>query len=94
VAIGVGGSFELLAGIRKRAPQWVQSVGMEWAFRLAQEPRRLAKRYLVGNSVFSYYALRYLFSEEALEARDLYHAAQLESGEQVEQKNERKREVS
>jgi N-acetylglucosaminyldiphosphoundecaprenol N-acetyl-beta-D-mannosaminyltransferase len=54
VAIGVGGSFELLAGIRKRAPQWVQSLGMEWAFRLAQEPRRLAKRYLVGNSVFSY----------------------------------------
>jgi N-acetylglucosaminyldiphosphoundecaprenol N-acetyl-beta-D-mannosaminyltransferase len=98
VAIGVGGSFELLAGIRKRAPQWMQSVGMEWAYRLAQEPRRLAKRYLVGNSVFSYYALRYLLSEEALEARNVYHAAQPESGEQVEQKveqkNERKREVS
>lgn len=93
VAIGVGGSFELLAGIRKRAPQWAQSAGMEWAFRLAQEPRRLAKRYLVGNSVFSYYALRYLFSEEALEARGACHAAQPESGEQVQQKNERKREV-
>jgi N-acetylglucosaminyldiphosphoundecaprenol N-acetyl-beta-D-mannosaminyltransferase len=93
VAIGVGGSFELLAGIRKRAPQWAQSVGMEWAFRLAQEPRRLAKRYLVGNSVFSYYALRYLLSEEALEARDAYHAAQRESEQPLEQKNVRRQEV-
>ena len=74
VAIGVGGSFELLAGLRKRAPGWAQAAGMEWAFRLAQEPRRLAKRYLLGNSVFSYYALRYLFSEEGLEARDAFHA--------------------
>jgi hypothetical protein len=46
---------------------------MEWAFRLAQEPRRLAGRYLIGNSVFSYYALRYLFSERALEVRDVLH---------------------
>jgi N-acetylglucosaminyldiphosphoundecaprenol N-acetyl-beta-D-mannosaminyltransferase len=92
VAIGVGGSFELLAGIRKRAPQWVQSAGMEWAFRLAQEPRRLAKRYLVGNSVFSYYAFRYLLSGKALEARHAYHAALRES-EEPEQQSERKREV-
>jgi N-acetylglucosaminyldiphosphoundecaprenol N-acetyl-beta-D-mannosaminyltransferase len=74
VAIGVGGSFELLAGIRKRAPRWAQAAGMEWAFRLAQEPRRLAGRYLVGNSVFSFYALRYLFSEQALQAHDAFHA--------------------
>jgi N-acetylglucosaminyldiphosphoundecaprenol N-acetyl-beta-D-mannosaminyltransferase len=75
VAIGVGGSFELLSGLRKRAPTWAQAAGMEWAFRLAQEPRRLAKRYLLGNSVFSYYALRYLFSEGALETRDAFQAA-------------------
>lgn len=92
VAIGVGGSFELLAGIRKRAPQWVQSLGMEWAFRLAQEPRRLAKRYLVGNSVFSYYAFRYLLSEEALEARNAYYAA-LRGNEEPVQRSEREREV-
>jgi N-acetylglucosaminyldiphosphoundecaprenol N-acetyl-beta-D-mannosaminyltransferase len=78
VAIGVGGSFEMLAGIRRRAPAWIQSAGLEWAFRLAQEPRRLAKRYIVGNSVFAYYALRYLFSDHALDARDAFHAARNE----------------
>jgi N-acetylglucosaminyldiphosphoundecaprenol N-acetyl-beta-D-mannosaminyltransferase len=75
VAIGVGGSFELLAGVRKRAPAWAQSAGMEWAFRLVQEPRRLARRYLLGNLVFSWYALRFLLSEDALAARDALHTA-------------------
>jgi N-acetylglucosaminyldiphosphoundecaprenol N-acetyl-beta-D-mannosaminyltransferase len=79
VAVGVGGSFELLSGVRRRAPGWAQAAGMEWAFRLAQEPRRLAKRYLLGNSVFSYYALRYLFSHEALETRDAFHASLYET---------------
>jgi len=51
-AIGVGGSFDVLAGLRKRAPEIVQRVGMEWAFRLVQEPRRLWKRYLVTNARF------------------------------------------
>ena len=51
-AIGVGGSFDVLAGLRKRAPEIVQRVGMEWAFRLVQEPRRLWKRYLLTNARF------------------------------------------
>lgn len=94
VAIGVGGSFEMLAGIRRRAPGWVQAAGMEWAFRLAQEPRRLAKRYFVGNSIFSYYALRYLFSEEALETRnDLHMPIREEDGEPVSRRREHEREV-
>jgi N-acetylglucosaminyldiphosphoundecaprenol N-acetyl-beta-D-mannosaminyltransferase len=50
--MGVGGSFEVLAGARKRAPRWAQRTGLEWAFRLAQEPRRLAGRYVVGNTRF------------------------------------------
>jgi len=50
--MGVGGSFEVLAGVRKRAPGWAQRVGLEWAFRLIQEPRRLAARYVVGNTRF------------------------------------------
>ncbi len=50
--MGVGGSFEVLAGEKKRAPGWAQRSGLEWAFRLAQEPRRLAGRYVVGNSRF------------------------------------------
>jgi N-acetylglucosaminyldiphosphoundecaprenol N-acetyl-beta-D-mannosaminyltransferase len=46
IAIGVGGSFEVLAKRVHRAPRWVQALGMEWAFRLLQEPRRLGRRYL------------------------------------------------
>jgi N-acetylglucosaminyldiphosphoundecaprenol N-acetyl-beta-D-mannosaminyltransferase len=51
-AQGVGGSFDVLAGRRKRAPRWAQRVGLEWLFRLLQEPRRLMRRYVVGNSRF------------------------------------------
>jgi N-acetylglucosaminyldiphosphoundecaprenol N-acetyl-beta-D-mannosaminyltransferase len=52
MAIGVGGSFDVLAGLRARAPAWVQKIGMEWFYRLIQEPRRLLMRYLVSNSQF------------------------------------------
>jgi N-acetylglucosaminyldiphosphoundecaprenol N-acetyl-beta-D-mannosaminyltransferase len=52
--MGVGGSFEVLAGVRRRAPRWAQRTGLEWAFRMAQEPRRLAGRYVVGNTRFVY----------------------------------------
>jgi exopolysaccharide biosynthesis WecB/TagA/CpsF family protein len=51
-AIGVGGSFDVLAGLRSRAPTWVQKIGMEWFYRLIQEPRRLFARYLITNSRF------------------------------------------
>jgi len=52
LAIGIGGSFELLSGNLKRAPQWMQGCGLEWAYRLGQEPKRLCKRYLIGNAEF------------------------------------------
>jgi N-acetylglucosaminyldiphosphoundecaprenol N-acetyl-beta-D-mannosaminyltransferase len=58
LAIPVGGSFEVIAGTVPRAPVFLQCVGMEWAFRLAQEPRRLWKRYLVTNTQFILYLLR------------------------------------
>lgn len=56
--MGVGGTFDILAGVTKRAPKWVQNLGMEWFVRLAQEPGRMWKRYLVGNSVFIYMVLK------------------------------------
>jgi N-acetylglucosaminyldiphosphoundecaprenol N-acetyl-beta-D-mannosaminyltransferase len=49
---GVGGSFDVLAGVTRRAPRAWQRLGMEWAYRLLQEPRRLARRYLVTNVAF------------------------------------------
>lgn len=51
-SIGVGGSFDVLAGRVRRAPRLLQHIGLEWFFRLAQEPRRLAGRYLVTNTRF------------------------------------------
>src|SRR4029453_11702926 len=48
--MGVGGAVDVIAGITKRAPRILQRLGLEWAFRLAQEPRRLFRRYLVTNS--------------------------------------------
>ncbi len=52
LAIPVGGSFDVLSGRKKRAPLWIQKIGMEWMFRMCQEPRRLARRYIVTNSQF------------------------------------------
>ena len=49
---GVGGSFDVLAGIIPRAPIWMQRTGLEWLFRLVQEPRRMWRRYLTTNSMF------------------------------------------
>lgn len=50
--MGVGGSFDVIAGITKRAPNWMQRIGMEWFYRFAQEPKRMWRRYLIGNSKF------------------------------------------
>jgi len=50
--MGVGGSFDVVSGKVKRAPLWMQNSGLEWFYRFAQEPKRMWKRYLVGNSKF------------------------------------------
>jgi len=48
----VGALFEYYAGVRARAPRWMRRIGFEWAFRLALEPRRLWRRYIIGNITF------------------------------------------
>ena len=53
VVHGVGGSFDVLAGVTRRAPQWWQRHGLEWLFRAIQEPARLGRRYLATNAVFA-----------------------------------------
>lgn len=50
--IGVGAAFDFHAGMKRQAPRWMQRGGLEWLFRLASEPRRLWRRYLVGNTRF------------------------------------------
>jgi N-acetylglucosaminyldiphosphoundecaprenol N-acetyl-beta-D-mannosaminyltransferase len=58
LAVGVGGSFDVWAGKTKRAPEWMQKAGLEWFYRLLQEPGRMWKRYLVGNSRFMWLVLK------------------------------------
>ena len=58
VCIGVGGSFEIVGGVVPRAPQWTQNIGCEWLYRLCREPRRMWRRYLVGNLEFASIVLR------------------------------------
>jgi N-acetylglucosaminyldiphosphoundecaprenol N-acetyl-beta-D-mannosaminyltransferase len=57
-SMGVGGAFDVLAGRTRRAPRPLQRLGLEWAFRLAQEPGRLWRRYLVTNSAFVWMTVR------------------------------------
>lgn len=56
--MGVGGSFDVVAGKVSRAPIWMQKSGLEWFYRFLQEPRRMWKRYLVTNSLFIWYTIR------------------------------------
>ncbi|RGS94474.1 WecB/TagA/CpsF family glycosyltransferase [Collinsella sp. AF20-14LB] len=53
--IGVGGAFNVLAGVVPEAPIWMQNLSLEWLYRLIQEPKRLFKRYLVTNTKFLFY---------------------------------------
>lgn len=50
--VGVGGAFDVVSGSIPRAPMWMRRASLEWLFRMAQEPGRLARRYLVGNARF------------------------------------------
>lgn len=61
VCIGVGGTFDLIAGVTRRAPVWMQRIGMEWLYRLLQEPRRLWKRYVHDMVYFGYFFIHQLW---------------------------------
>ena len=56
--IGIGGALPVLVGLNKRAPVWMQDSGLEWVYRLGQEPKRLFKRYAITNSLFIYLILK------------------------------------
>jgi N-acetylglucosaminyldiphosphoundecaprenol N-acetyl-beta-D-mannosaminyltransferase len=59
--MGVGGSFDVVSGLVKRAPRWMQRAGLEWLYRVGQEPRRMFKRYMVGNARFIALVLKVKF---------------------------------
>jgi len=60
--MGVGGSFDVVAGITKRAPLWMQNCGMEWFYRILQEPRRMWGRYARTNPVFIWMVMKLLLN--------------------------------
>jgi N-acetylglucosaminyldiphosphoundecaprenol N-acetyl-beta-D-mannosaminyltransferase len=62
VIMGVGGSFDVLAGEVRRAPRWMQSSGLEWSWRLLMEPRKMWRRYLTTNAEFLWLACREILS--------------------------------
>ncbi len=59
VMIGVGGLFDFYSGNIRRAPVWMREVGMEWFYRFMQEPKRMWKRYFLGNPLFIYRVLKW-----------------------------------
>jgi N-acetylglucosaminyldiphosphoundecaprenol N-acetyl-beta-D-mannosaminyltransferase len=59
-AIAVGAAFDFISGSKKEVPRWIRNTGLEWFFRLMMEPRRLWKRYLLGNLLFILHYFRYL----------------------------------
>jgi len=63
-AMGVGGTFDIVAGRSRRAPLWMQKSGLEWFYRILQEPRRMWKRYLVTNTIFAWLLVKALLSGE------------------------------
>ena len=77
VQLCVGAAFDFIAGTKPMAPRWMQKAGLEWSFRLATEPGRLWRRYLVGNSIFVGMVAKEISrrraqqkSERAVESRD------------------------
>lgn len=75
LVLGVGAAFDFVAATKRRAPGWIQATGLEWAHRLAHEPRRLASRYLRSNTIFAL-----IVGRELLRSRACRSAARRASG--------------
>ena len=71
--MGVGGSFDVVSGITKRAPVWMQKNGLEWLYRVYQEPGRMWKRYFVTNSLFILYTLKALLTKDKNRQESVNH---------------------
>lgn len=64
--MGVGGTFDVIAGATRRGPKWMQNMGMEWFYRFLQEPKRMWRRYLVGNSKFIWLVIKEKFKRREI----------------------------
>ena len=66
VMIGVGAAFDFHAGAKKQAPSWIMTMGLEWLFRLSNEPRRLWRRYLYNNPRYLFLVARQILRERQM----------------------------
>jgi N-acetylglucosaminyldiphosphoundecaprenol N-acetyl-beta-D-mannosaminyltransferase len=66
VMVGVGAAFDFHAGVKKQAPTWIMSMGLEWLFRLCLEPTRLWRRYLYNNPRYVYLVARQILKDKLL----------------------------
>ncbi len=66
LAIGVGAAFDFFSGKTNRAPIWMQKIGLEWFYRFIQEPKRMWKRYLIGNLIFIWLVLKEIIKRKIL----------------------------
>jgi exopolysaccharide biosynthesis WecB/TagA/CpsF family protein len=66
VGVGVGAFLDYVSGRVRRAPPWIHAIGLEWVYRLGREPRRLARRYVIGNPLFLYRAWRMRAQERGI----------------------------
>jgi N-acetylglucosaminyldiphosphoundecaprenol N-acetyl-beta-D-mannosaminyltransferase len=90
VVHGVGGSFDVLAGLTRRAPAWCQAVGLEWLYRAWQEPARLGRRYLTTNMTFIALVARERVRQSRLrDAPDAAPDAERAAGERAGARGER-----
>lgn len=64
LSIGIGGAFEVMAGLVPRAPKWMHGAGLEWLYRLIQEPKRMYRRYLVEAPLFIPLIIRQKFTKK------------------------------
>lgn len=64
VLIGVGAAFDFLAKTKPQAPGWMQKSGLEWLFRMVNEPRRLTGRYLINNTLFIFYTIKWFLRKK------------------------------
>lgn len=69
VMIGVGAAFDFFSGQKKHAPRWMQKAGLEWLFRLSQDPKRLWKRYLIYNTKFLLRVIPEIIASRATKGR-------------------------
>jgi N-acetylglucosaminyldiphosphoundecaprenol N-acetyl-beta-D-mannosaminyltransferase len=81
VMIGVGAAFDYHSGTLCRAPVWLQDHGLEWLFRLASEPRRLLRRYLVTNTLFVVGISLQLLQNKLTSMSDRWNGGAIESGD-------------